>query len=78
MEPAGGLYTTPTTIAGTSNPAINAGFCYVYTLTGIDQVGNSASISTTVKVFTAPTVTSAGAVGRAATAPTLPCTAPAS
>jgi hypothetical protein len=53
---SGGAYTSPTVITGTSNPAIATGFCYLYTLTGTDDVGNTASISTTVKVDTvAPT-----------------------
>jgi hypothetical protein len=47
---SGGPYTTATTISGTSNPAITVGYCYVYTLTGTDNVGNATRISTTVKV----------------------------
>jgi hypothetical protein len=47
---SGGPYTTATTISGTTNPSITAGYCYVYKLKGTDRVGNSASISTTVKV----------------------------
>jgi hypothetical protein len=47
---SGGPYTSPTTIGGTSNPAITVGYCYLYTLTGTDNVGNTTSISTTVKV----------------------------
>ena len=65
---SGGPFTTATTISGTTQPVgIQAGFCYVYTLTGTDNVGNTTSISTTVKVFTSPTVTSANAVGQGAT-----------
>jgi hypothetical protein len=55
---SGGPYASPATISGTTNPAITAGFCYLYTLTGTDNVGNSASVSTTVKVLTSPSVTS--------------------
>jgi hypothetical protein len=55
---SGGPYTTAATITGTTNPAITAGFCYVYKLTGTDNVGNATSITTTVTVFTSPTVTS--------------------
>jgi Quinohemoprotein amine dehydrogenase, alpha subunit domain III len=56
---SGGPFTTPTTITGTTQPSgLVAGYCYLYTLTGTDNVGNSASISTTVKVSTSPTVTS--------------------
>jgi hypothetical protein len=55
---SGGPYTTATTITGTTNPAITAGFCYLYTLTGTDNLGNASSIKTTVSVFTSPTVTS--------------------
>ncbi|MGZ4345572.1 MAG: hypothetical protein ACXVFB_00005, partial [Gaiellaceae bacterium] len=47
---SGGPYTSPTTIAGTTNPAITVGYCYLYTLTGTDNVGNAASVSTLVKV----------------------------
>jgi hypothetical protein len=47
---SGGPYTSATTISGTSNPAITVGYCYVYTLTGTDNVGNATSVSTTVKV----------------------------
>ncbi len=46
---SGGPFTSATTISGTTQPAgITAGFCYVYTLTGTDNVGNVASITTTV------------------------------
>jgi hypothetical protein len=47
---SGGPYTSPTTIVGTTNPAITVGYCYLYTLTGTDNVGNAASVSTLVKV----------------------------
>jgi hypothetical protein len=47
---SGGPFTTATTISGSTNVAITVGYCYVYTLTGTDNVGNSTSISTTVKV----------------------------
>jgi len=47
---SGGPYTSPSTIAGTTNPAITVGYCYLYTLTGTDNVGNAASVSTLVKV----------------------------
>ena len=51
-----GAYGTPTTIAGTTTQAVTSGNCYLFTLTGIDNVGNTASISSTVKVdTTAPT-----------------------
>ncbi len=65
---SGGPYTSATTVSGTTNVAITVGYCYVYTLTGTDNVGNSTSISTTVKVpfagidWTAIT-TSGGTVG---------------
>ncbi len=46
---SGGPFTTATTITGTTQPSgIVAGACYVYTLTGTDNVGNTAAISTTV------------------------------
>jgi hypothetical protein len=65
---SGGPYTSATTVSGTTNVSITVGYCYVYTLTGTDNVGNSTSISTTVKVafagidWTAIT-TSGGTVG---------------
>ena len=49
-----GTYGTPVTI--TANPAqsgLTEG-CYLYTLTGTDKVGNTASLSTTVKVDATP------------------------
>ncbi|HTX32521.1 MAG TPA: hypothetical protein VMD09_14150 [Solirubrobacteraceae bacterium] len=46
---SGGPFTTATTVTGTTQPpGIVAGACYVYTLTGTDNVGNTASIKTTV------------------------------
>jgi hypothetical protein len=64
---SGGKYTTATTISGTTNPTIETGFCYLYTLTGTDNVGNAASVKTTVKVDTtgpsSPTVTLSAATG---------------
>jgi hypothetical protein len=53
-----GAFGATTTIAG--NPAQSglAEGCYRYTLTGTDKLGNTSSVSTTVKVdTTAPTVT---------------------
>jgi hypothetical protein len=55
-------------VTGTAQPSgIQAGYCYVYTLTGTDNVGNVASISTTVvdnavsfSVTTQPTSVTAG------------------
>jgi type II secretory pathway pseudopilin PulG len=48
---SGGPFTAPTTISGTTQPAgIVKGFCYLYTLTGTDNVGNSTNLTTTVKV----------------------------
>jgi photosystem II stability/assembly factor-like uncharacterized protein len=51
---SGGSYATPTTIAGTTSPTITAGFCYLFTLTGTDEVGNTAAIDTTVQVTPTP------------------------
>ncbi len=46
---SGGPFATATTVTGTTQPSgLQAGYCYVYTLTGADNVGNIASISTTV------------------------------
>jgi hypothetical protein len=47
---SGGAYTSPTTVVSTTQPTIDAGFCYLYSLTGTDNVGNAASTSTTVSV----------------------------
>jgi hypothetical protein len=54
---SGGPFTSPETITATTQPSgFQDGFCYLYTLTGTDNVGNSASISATVAVdTTAPT-----------------------
>lgn len=46
---SGGPFTSATTITGTTQPSgIAAGYCYVYTLTGADNVGNVAQVTTTV------------------------------
>ena len=45
-------YGAPATIAGTTSQTVASGHCYLLTLTGTDNVGNTASISTTVKVDT--------------------------
>jgi hypothetical protein len=67
---SGGPFASQTTITGTAQPSgIVAGYCYLYTLTGTDNVGNVASISTVVidnvlsfRVSSQPTsVTAAGA-----------------
>jgi hypothetical protein len=48
---SGGPFATPVQIAGTTQPSgIVGGYCYLYTLTGTDHVGNSVSIKATVKV----------------------------
>jgi len=64
---SGGPFKTATVVIGTTNPTIETGFCYVYTLTGIDNVGNAASVKTTVKVDTtvpsSPNVTLSAATG---------------
>jgi hypothetical protein len=65
---SGGPFTSATTITGsTQPPGIVAGYCYVYTLTGTDNVGNVGSITTTVvdnalsfTVTTQPTSVTAG------------------
>ena len=45
-------YGAPATIVGTTSQTVASGHCYLLTLTGTDNVGNAASISTTVKVDT--------------------------
>jgi hypothetical protein len=65
---SGGPFTTATTITGTTQPSgILAGYCYLYTLTGTDNVGNVTAVRTTVvdnslsfRVTSQPTTASAG------------------
>ena len=45
-------YGAPATITGTTAQTVASGHCYLLTLTGTDNVGNTASISTTVMVDT--------------------------
>jgi hypothetical protein len=46
---SGGPFTSATTISGTTQPnGILSGFCYIYTLTGTDNVGNTSTVSSTV------------------------------
>ena len=47
-----GSFGAPSTITGTTSQTVASGNCYLLTLTGTDNVGNTASISTTVKVDT--------------------------
>jgi hypothetical protein len=56
---SGGPFTSATTISGTTQPSgIASGYCYLYTLTGTDNVGNTTSISTTVTIdASAPSIT---------------------
>ena len=62
---AGGAFPSPTTISGLGQPnGIVKGYCYRYTLTGTDNVGNTASVSVTIKVDATPpgtTITFPGA-----------------
>jgi 6-phosphogluconolactonase (cycloisomerase 2 family) len=52
---SGGPFTSPTTITGTTQPVgITYGSCYLYTLTGTDNVANTATISTTVQLSVPP------------------------
>jgi hypothetical protein len=62
---SGGPFVSAQTISGTTQPSgIVTGYCYLYTLTGTDKVGNSALISATVAVDTTapstPTLTFSG------------------
>lgn len=52
-----GAFGTPTTIAGAPAQSGLADGCYRYILTGADKLGNTASVSTTVKVVSVPVVT---------------------
>jgi hypothetical protein len=53
-----GTFGSPATISGTPPQTGLAEGCYRYTLTGADRLGNTSSITTTVKVdTTSPTVT---------------------
>ena len=57
-------YGAPATIAGTTSQTVASAHCYLLTLTGTDNVGNAASISTTVKVdTTAPSAPTGFAFG---------------
>ncbi len=47
-----GTYGTPTTLTGTPTQSGLTTGCYLYTLTGTDNVGNSSSVSTTVRYDT--------------------------
>ena len=47
-----GAFGAPSTISGTTSQTVASGNCYLLTLTGTDNVGNAASITTTVKVDT--------------------------
>ncbi|HVP76092.1 MAG TPA: FN3 associated domain-containing protein, partial [Gaiellaceae bacterium] len=47
-----GSYGAPSTISGTTSQTVSSGHCYLLTLTGTDNVGNTATISTTVMVDT--------------------------
>jgi hypothetical protein len=45
-----GPFPSPVTVTGTTQPAgIVSGSCYVYSLAGVDKVGNAATTSTTVQ-----------------------------
>ncbi len=65
-----GAFGSATTIGSRATPvaqSLSGPSCYLYTLTGVDNVGNRVSISTTVKVDTsapaAPSVSLSGASG---------------
>ncbi|MHB8651268.1 MAG: SwmB domain-containing protein [Gaiellaceae bacterium] len=49
-----GAAQSTSTISGTQSQNVTDGRCYVFTLTGTDNVGNQASLSTTVIVDTTP------------------------
>jgi hypothetical protein len=51
-----GAFGAPTTVVGAPAQSGLVDGCYLYTLTGTDNVGNAASVSTTVKVDRAPTI----------------------
>ena len=61
-----GTYGSPTTLVGTPAQTLATG-CYLYTLTGTDNVGNTTSVTATVKVDTsdpsAPTFSFSNFVG---------------
>jgi hypothetical protein len=62
-------YGGPATITGTTAQTVSTGHCYLLTLTGTDNVGNTTSTATTVKVDTtapsAPTAISTSALTNA-------------
>ena len=69
-------YGAPATITGTTTQTVASGHCYQFVLTGTDNVGNTASITTTVKVdTTAPTAPTGFTSAPSAAAPTGPAPA---
>lgn len=62
-----GSFGAPTTIIGVTPPAVASGTCYLVTLTGTDNVGNSLAISSTVKVDTTPPTISSAVLGNGGT-----------
>lgn len=64
---SGGPFMSPTTVSGTTQPSgVQRGYCYVYTLTGTDNVGNTATVSSTVTVTTSYTFSVSNPGGRTA------------
>lgn len=59
-----GTFGSATTISGTSSQTVASGNCYLLTLTGTDNVGNTTSVSTTVKVDTAPPSITVSVIGK--------------
>ncbi len=49
-----GSFGTATTITGNPGQTLTSPACYQFTLTGLDNVGNSAAITTTVQLDTSP------------------------
>ncbi|HXY80444.1 MAG TPA: SwmB domain-containing protein, partial [Gaiellaceae bacterium] len=49
-----GAYGSSSTISGTTPQSVSSGHCYLFTLTGADNVGNATSVSTVVMVDTTP------------------------
>ena len=62
-----GSYGSPSTISGTTPQSVSSGHCYLFTLTGTDNVGNTTSLSTIVMVDTsAPSQPTVGITGLSA------------
>ncbi len=63
-----GAFGAPSPVTGTTTQTVTSGTCYLLTLTGTDNVGNAASLSSTVKVDATPPTIAGVALGNGGTA----------